>query len=125
MVDAGVVLGAALGFFALFAVLGGSLGVGRRDLLIYLVVSYSLASAYFGFFTLAGGRTPGMRACGLGVLTFEGQPLTRQHALWRAFGYGVSAGSLLLGFFWAAVDERHLTWHDLISRTFVTHRLQV
>ena len=124
LVDAGLILGAALGFFALFAALGGSLGVGRRDLLICLVVSYSLASAYFGFFTLVGGRTPGMRACGLDVLTFEGQPLTRQHSLWRAFGYAVSAGSLLLGFFWAAVDERHLTWHDLISRTFVTSRSQ-
>lgn len=124
LVDAGLILGAALGFFALFAALGGSLGVERRDLLIYLIVSYSLASAYFGFFTLVGERTPGMRACGLGVLTFEGQPLTWQHSLWRAFGYAVSAGSLLLGFFWAAVDEHRLTWHDLISRTFVTHRLQ-
>lgn len=122
LVDAGIILGAALGFFALFAALGGSLGVGRRDLLIYLLVSYSLASAYFGFFTLVGGRTPGMRACGLGVLTFEGQPPTRQHALWRAFGYAVSAGSLLLGFLWAAVDERRLTWHDLVSRTYLTHR---
>ena len=122
LVDAGIILGAALGFFALFAALGGSLGVGRRDLLIYLLVSYSLASAYFGFFTLVGGRTPGMRACGLGVLTFEGQPPTRQHSLWRAFGYAVSAGSLLLGFLWAAVDERRLTWHDLVSRTYLSHR---
>lgn len=122
LLDAGLILGAALGFFALFAALGGSLGVDRRDLLVYLLVCYSLASAYFGFFTLVGGRTPGMRACRLGVLTFEGQPLTRQHALWRAFGYAVSAGSLLLGFLWAAVDERHLSWHDLVSRTFITDR---
>jgi uncharacterized RDD family membrane protein YckC len=124
LLDAGLVLAAALGFFGLFALLGGSLGVGRRDLLIYLLVGYSLASAYFGFFTLVAGRTPGMRACGLSVLTFEGQAPTRQHALWRAFGYAVSAGSLMLGFLWAAVDERHLTWHDLVSRTFLTDRTQ-
>lgn len=117
--DTGLVLGAALLFFALFALLGGQLGAGRRDLLMYLVVTYSLAIVYFGLFTLFGSRTVGMRACGLVPLTFEGQPLSRQHKLWRAFGYGVSTGALLLGFFWASADDRHLTWHDHISRTFL------
>jgi len=119
LVDAALILAAGLGFFALFAGLGGELGLGRRDLLVYLLVAYSLACLYFGLFTLSGGRTPGMRRCGLSLLTFEGQPLTRQHTLWRAFGYVASTGALLIGFFWAAVDERTLTWHDLISRTFL------
>lgn len=122
LVDAGLILGASAAFFGFFALLGGGLSLGRRDLLIYLLVTFSLASLYFGLFTLLGGRTPGIRSCGLRVLTFEGQPLTRQHALWRAFGYIVSTGALLLGFLWAAVDERQLTWHDLISRTFLTDR---
>lgn len=122
LVDAGLILGASAAFFALFALLGGGLSLGRRDLLIYFLVAFSLASLYLGLFTLLGGRTPGMRASGLTVLTFEGQPLTPQHALWRAFGYIVSTGALLLGFLWAAVDERQLTWHDLISRTFLTDR---
>ena len=117
--DAGLVLGAALLFFVLFALLGGELGVGRRDLLMVLAVAYSLAVVYFGLFTFFGSRTIGMRACGLVPLTFEGQPLTRQHKLWRAFGYGVSTGALLLGFFWATADDRHLTWHDQISRTYL------
>ncbi|MGH9863202.1 MAG: RDD family protein [Candidatus Acidiferrales bacterium] len=118
--DAGVILAAALLFFVLFALLGGELGVGRHHVLMYLAVTYSLAVVYFGLFTFFDGRTVGMRACGLLPLTFEGQPLTRQHKLWRAFGYGVSTGALLLGFFWAAADDRHLTWHDHISRTFLS-----
>lgn len=117
--DATFILGAALLFFSLFALLGGQLGAGRRDLLMYLVVAYSLAVVYFGLFTLFGSRTVGMRACGLVPLTFEGQPPTRQHKLWRAFGYAVSTGALLLGFFWATADDRHLTWHDHISRTYL------
>ncbi len=117
--DTGLILGAALLFFALFALLGGQLSAGRRDLLMYLVVTYSLAIVYFGLFTLFAGRTVGMRACGLVPLTFEGHPLSRQHKLWRAFGYGVSTGALLLGFFWATADDRHLAWHDHISRTYL------
>lgn len=116
-----IVLAAGL-FFGLFALLGGHIGFTRRDLLIYLVAGYSLAMLYFGLFTLLGGRTPGMQYYHLRVVNFEGQPLTRAQSLWRAFGYVVSSGSLLVGFLWAAADERRLTWHDHISQTFITDR---
>lgn len=122
LLDATLILLAAALFFALFALLGGPVGLARRDLLVYLLAAYALASAYFSLFTLLGGRTPGMQQYGLRVVTFEGQAPLPTRALWRAFGYGVSTGSLLLGFFWALVDERRLTWHDHISRTVLTHR---
>ncbi len=76
-------------------------------------------------FTVLDGRTPGMQVRGLRVVTFEGNPPAARHRVWRAFGYVVSTGSVLLGFLWAAVDEQQLTWHDRISGTFITDRNQL
>lgn len=122
LLDSSLILLASAVFFALFALLGGEVGLARRDLLIYIAAGFVLASLYFGLFTLLGGRTPGMQYYHLRVVTFEGQPLPPPRALWRAFGYMVSLGALALGFLWALVDERRLTWHDRISRTFLTDR---
>jgi len=38
----------------------------------------------------------------------------------RAAGYLLSAGTLFLGFLWALWDEDGLTWHDRLSRTYLT-----
>lgn len=122
LMDAALIVSASGLFFGLFALLGGHVGLARYDLLIYLVAALALASLYFGLFTLLGGRTPGMLRYHLQVVTFDGRPLAPPRALWRAFGYVVSTGSLLLGFCWAGVDERHLAWHDHISQTFITDR---
>ncbi len=121
--DAALILGAAAVFFALFAALGGpeaSGALARRDLLIYGIATFALTCLYLGLFTYFGGSTPGMRRYGLIPVRFDGQPLTPADARLRAFGYVVSTGSLLLGFFWAVADEDHLTWHDRISRTLLT-----
>ena len=118
--DAALVVLASALFFSLFAALGGDLTFGRRDLLVYLLATFVLAAAYFSLFTLFGGRTPGMQAHGLYAATFESKRLPEERALWRAFGYVVSIASLGLGFFWAALDDRGLTWHDMISQTLIT-----
>jgi uncharacterized RDD family membrane protein YckC len=47
------------------------------------------------------------------------RPSPRQLLL-RSLGYVLSAGTFLLGFVWACWDEDHLTWHDRISRTYLT-----
>jgi len=118
--DAALILAAAAVFFALFAALGGNLALARRDLLIYGIATFALTCLYLGLFTYFGGSTPGMRRYGLIPVRFDGQPLTPADARLRAFGYVVSTGSLLLGFFWAVADEDQLTWHDRISRTLLT-----
>lgn len=118
--DAALIVLASALFFSLFAFLGGDLTFGRRDLLVYLLANFVLAAAYFSLFTLFGGRTPGMQAHGLHVAAFESNRLPEERALWRAFGYLVSIASLGLGFFWAALDDRGLTWHDHVSQTLLT-----
>lgn len=120
--DALLIVVAGSFFFTLFALLGGDLSFARRDLLIYLVASSVLPAGYFSLFTLFGGRTPGMQRFGLRAVGFNAQLMTAERARWRAFGYLVSLGSLFLGFFWALLDDRQLTWHDHISQTFITDR---
>ncbi|MFB3126424.1 MAG: RDD family protein [Candidatus Acidiferrales bacterium] len=125
LLDAALILLASGFFLGLFAALTGQAGWGRRDILIYLSAGFILAVVYFGMFTVLDGRTPGMQVRGLRVVTFEGNPPAARHRVWRAFGYVVSTGSVLLGFLWAAVDEQQLTWHDRISGTFITDRNQL
>ena len=120
--DALLIVVASTFFFSLFALLGGELSFGRRDLLIYLVANSVLAAGYFSLFALFGGRTPGMQTYGLHAVGFDGKRMLPERARWRAFGYLVSLGSLFLGFFWALLDDRQLTWHDYISQTFITDR---
>jgi hypothetical protein len=38
----------------------------------------------------------------------------------RSVGYMLSAGTLFLGFLWACWDEDGLTWHDRLSRTYLS-----
>jgi uncharacterized RDD family membrane protein YckC len=40
--------------------------------------------------------------------------------LLRSAGYVISAGTLFLGYFWAWWDEDALTWHDRLSRTYLS-----
>lgn len=120
--DAILIVSATAAFFALFTLLGGRLGLERRDLLMYGLAAFALAGLYFGLFTYFGGQTPGMKRYGLAAIRFDGGPLTRRDARLRAFGYVVSTGSLLVGFIWAVADEQQLTWHDRISRTLITSR---
>jgi len=120
--DALLIVVASTFFFSLFALLGGEMSFGRRDLLIYLVANSILAAGYFTLFTLFGGRTPGMQTYGLHAVGFDARPMSAERARWRAFGYLVSLGSLFLGFFWAVLDDRQLTWHDYISQTFISDK---
>ncbi len=122
MIDTAIIAKALAIFIGLFALLNGGLSLARKDLLLYLIAGFSISSAYFIFFTLTMAATPGMQLRGLRVLTFEGKPPGFHHRLWRSFGYVVSAGAVMLGFLWPAVDEKRLTWHDYISGTFLTDR---
>jgi uncharacterized RDD family membrane protein YckC len=40
--------------------------------------------------------------------------------LLRSAGYLLSAGTFFLGFLWALWDSDELTWHDRLSRTYLS-----
>jgi uncharacterized RDD family membrane protein YckC len=120
MLDATFLLATFAGFLGLFRSLGGDILLHKVDAPVYLGAFFLLYAQYFALFTTFAGSTPGMQLRGLYVVRLDGYlPDTRQLA-WRSFGYLLSAGTLMLGFFWALWDEEHFTWQDRISQTYVT-----
>lgn len=78
-----------------------------------LAALYVLGCAY------AGGVSVGMRRENLQVRSFAGE-LSPAAARWRAWASLISLAALGIGFAWAGCDAQQLTWHDYMSRTFVT-----
>lgn len=105
---------------ALFTGFGGGLTLGRLDLLVGGAILALLYTQYFTLFTIMGGATPGMMLVGLRLVSFDGSAPTPEQLMWRSLGYLISGVTALVGFLWAYWDEDHLSWHDRISRTYIT-----
>ena len=122
LLDAAFIVASYLAFLVCFTSLGqGKITTGKGELAILGVAFFLFYVQYFGLFTIFGGITPGMMIRGLRPVSFDGASPSAQQLLQRTFGYVVSAGSLLLGFLWSLWDEDHLTWHDRMSHTYLTH----
>jgi uncharacterized RDD family membrane protein YckC len=107
-------------FLALFGSLGGHFTLSKLSAAVCAFTFAFVYVQYFGLFTIFGGSTPGMMLSGLQVASVTGDvPTPRQYFL-RAIGYVLSAGTGFLGFLWVCWDEDGLTWHDRISKTYVT-----
>ncbi len=111
-----VAIGHGLLFLA-YHLAGGHLPWHRSTLLATLAVLAVLPFFYLFLFLLFASETPGMRWFGLRLVDFYGRPASRSRRLGRVLASVASAGSFLLGFLWAAMDEEHLTWHDRMSET--------
>lgn len=88
--------------------------LARALLQLYLA---ALAAAYFIVQWRRGGQTLPMKTWRMRLVTREGGPLTREHAL-RRFLFALP-GTLLLGagFLWALVDRERLFLHDRLAGT--------
>jgi uncharacterized RDD family membrane protein YckC len=119
-IDTACLLFACGGFLALFGSLGGHFALSKLSAAVYAASFAIVYLQYFGLFTLFGGTTLGMMLRGLRVVDFSGEEPTQKQYLLRALGYMLSAGTFFLGFFWVQWDEDELTWHDRISRTYLS-----
>ena len=119
-IDIACLLFAYGGFLALFGSLGGQFTLSKLSAAVYGVTFAIVYLQYFALFTVFGGTTPGMMFRGLQVTSFTGDPPTPRQMLLRSAGYILSAGTFCLGFFWAWWDEDALTWHDRLSRTYLS-----
>ena len=119
-VDAACLAFAYGGFLALFGSLGGHFTFSKLSAAVCFFTFAFVYIQYFGLFTVFGGTTPGMMLRGLQVASFSGESPTSKQYMLRALGYMLSAGTLFLGFLWAIWDEDALTWHDRLSRTYLT-----
>ena len=78
--------------------------------------------AYFLFFWVVAGFTPGMGLLGLRLMRVNGEHVPIGRALLRFVGYWISALFLFVGFLWILFDRRHQGWHDKLSGTVVIYR---
>jgi uncharacterized RDD family membrane protein YckC len=120
LVDAACLLFACGGFLALFGSLGGHFAFSKLSAAVYAASFAIVYLQYFSLFTVFGGTTPGMMLRGLRVVDFSGEDPSPRQLLLRAAGYMLSAGTFFLGFLWSQWDEDELTWHDRISRTYLS-----
>ena len=120
LIDAACLLFACGGFLALFGSLGGHFAFSKLNAAVYATAFAIVYLQYFALFTVFGGTTPGMMLRGLRVVDFSGEEASPRQLLLRAAGYMLSAGTFFLGFIWVQWDEDELTWHDRISRTYLS-----
>ncbi len=105
---------------ALYVYLGGALLPSRHELPFLLAALATVPAAYKLIWTAARRDTPGMRATGLRLIDFDGNPPSQDRRYQRAFGGAISLLAAGIGLVWALVDEDSLTWHDHMSSTFPT-----
>jgi uncharacterized RDD family membrane protein YckC len=120
LIDAACLVFACGGFLALFGSLGGHFAFSKLTAAVYAASFAIVYLQYFALFTVFGGTTPGMMLRGLRVVDFSGEEPSPRQFLLRAAGYMLSAGTFFLGFLWSQWDEDEFTWHDRISRTYLS-----
>ncbi len=120
LIDAACLAFACGGFLALFGSLGGQFAFSKLNAAVYATAFAIVYLQYFALFTVFGGTTPGMMLRGLRVVDFSGEEPSTRQLLLRAAGYMLSAGTFFLGYVWVQWDEDELTWHDRISRTYLS-----
>ncbi|MCC6264226.1 MAG: RDD family protein [Bryobacterales bacterium] len=88
------------------------------------VVLGGVAIAYYTLFVTCEWETPGWRAVGLRLVRLDGQnPTWRQRWLRYAAEF-ISLAAAGAGYMWILFEEERLGWHDQISGTFPTPRIQ-
>jgi uncharacterized RDD family membrane protein YckC len=81
-----------------------------------------IGAAYQTFFFTLARATPGMRYAGIELCTLDGFNPSRAQRCGRLMALLLSVLPLGLGLAWALFDDRRLTWHDRLSRTYLRKR---
>lgn len=119
-VDASMVLIGLGLFLSVFLLAGGHIVFNKQVIPLFVGMVGVLWTVYHTLWCLANGDTPGMRFAGLRVVNFDGRMAGREQRGVRQAAFVLSFLSAGVGLLWALVDEENLTWHDHISKTFLT-----
>jgi len=104
---------------------GVQFGLAKLDISTYAVVTACVALLYKVLWALSGGDTPGMAAVQLRLINFDGNRPSREERLLRVLVSIVSFASMGVGLLWCLFDEEKLTWHDHITKTFSSPKVEV
>ena len=88
----------------------------------YALLFLTVGAIYKGLYAFAGSDSPGTRWANLRIVTFDGEVPTRSERINRMTWSWLSVAAVGMGMLWSLVDEEHLTWHDLLSKTFPSER---
>jgi uncharacterized RDD family membrane protein YckC len=86
----------------------------------YAALFVTVAVLYKSFWILCDAESAGARWARLRVLTFDGEKPAKADRFRRMAWWIFGAAAVGIGHLWALTDEEHLTWHDLLSETFVS-----
>jgi uncharacterized RDD family membrane protein YckC len=120
VLDFAIIVVAVGVFLGVFYMMGGVALTDLDGLRSISAAFLAIVCFYWIFYVGYLGGTSGMNWLGLRVLNFDGEPPTSAQRRTRALGTILSTLSLGLGFAWSIADEEKLTWHDRMSKTFVT-----
>jgi uncharacterized RDD family membrane protein YckC len=111
----------ALGvFLGIFHTGGGTVGTGPEAFRTLAFAFLGLLFFYWIFYLRYVGETAGMTWMKLRVRSLDGGTPTPLQKWLRAGGTILSYCAAGLGFLWSLADEDKLTWHDRMSRTYIT-----
>ena len=77
---------------------------------------------HFCFLYFNRGATPGGIIAGVKAVDRHGDPLVLRGAALRAFGQGLCALSLGLGWLWTCVSSERRSFADILSRSYTVRR---
>lgn len=119
LIDAGVALSAALAIT--WTLTFGPLEEQPRMAVLacFGILTLVVLLGYKLLWCLVGADSFGLCIQGLRVVDFDGKPVRQDQRLKRLAAAHLSAG-VGIGLLWAVFDEEKLSWHDHISRTFIT-----
>ena len=94
---------------------------GIREIEIGAVAALLIIGVlYQAFFLTLADATPGMIYAQISLCTFDGRRPSLAQRCGRLAALLLSVAPLGLGLAWAIFDEDHLSWHDRLSRTYLS-----
>lgn len=123
-IDAAVVQGTLLlvaALLALVASLVGGITLDGVEQLLAGAAWLTATAAYFVVWWSLDGRTLGLRAMQLAVITADGSPPSPMRSVIRVVWLGLCIVPLFAGFLPALVDDRRRGLHDMVAGTAVVH----
>jgi uncharacterized RDD family membrane protein YckC len=109
-------------FLLTFHLSGGEVTLDRTGLFTFSAALGFIAVFYGLLWTLAQSESPGKLWTHLRLTNFDGFAPDGTQRLVRLAAACLGVASLGAGVLWAVVDEESLTWHDHMSKTFLTLR---
>ncbi len=109
-----------LGMITAIIVATGSETASVLAIVFTTAAVFVVSLAYFPWFWMHGGQTPGMRVLRLRVVrAVDGGPLGGGQAVIRLIGLWISFMVFYLGVIWILFDAKRQGWHDKIAGTVV------